>query len=157
MSERSLLLGYYLAMASIFEPERSKERLAWAKTSALIEAITAKFQDGRAEIVRDQIRAFISEFMSNVSIDDYQGKNKTREVTLVETLRETLNQLSLDALLAHGRDIHQYLHQAVSIAVIIIPKKTSPPTKTPPKRIKQKSILFWLSGWQANVFMSCTL
>ncbi|XP_031110973.1 (-)-kolavenyl diphosphate synthase TPS28, chloroplastic isoform X2 [Ipomoea triloba] len=112
VSERSLLLGYYLAMASIFEPERSKERLAWAKTSALIEAITTKFQDGRAEIVRDQIRAFITEFTSNVSIDDYQGNNKTREVTLVETLRETLNQLSLDALLAHGRDIHQYLHQA---------------------------------------------
>lgn len=115
VSERSLLLGYYLAMASIFEPERSKERLAWAKTSALIEAISSKFQVGRAEICRDQKRAFIYEFTSNISIDEYH-RHKTREVTLVETLRETLNQLSLDALLEHGRDVHQYLHQAVSIA-----------------------------------------
>lgn len=37
---------------------------------------------------------------------------------LVRTLLGTLNQLSLNAVLVHGRDIHQYLRQAVSCCFV---------------------------------------
>ncbi|CAH9140588.1 unnamed protein product [Cuscuta epithymum] len=116
VSERSVLLGYYLAMASIFEPEKSKERLAWAKTSALMEAIGSKFGTGRTEICQDQKTAFLHEFISNNFSEDYNNHNgsrhPTRNKTLVGALLETLNQLSIDALQPHGGDIHQYLRLA---------------------------------------------
>ncbi|KAK4731943.1 hypothetical protein R3W88_024931 [Solanum pinnatisectum] len=39
LSERSLLVRYYLAMGSVFEPERYKERLVWTKVAAIMETI----------------------------------------------------------------------------------------------------------------------
>jgi len=45
LSKKDLLMAYYLASASIFEPERSQERLAWAKTTALLETITSYIRD----------------------------------------------------------------------------------------------------------------
>lgn len=42
-----------MAAATIFEPERSKERLAWAKTSALIDTIKSNFGDQTADFVRE--------------------------------------------------------------------------------------------------------
>ncbi|KAH0636793.1 hypothetical protein KY289_036708 [Solanum tuberosum] len=39
LSERSLLVRYYLAMGSVFEPERYRERLVWAKVAAIMETI----------------------------------------------------------------------------------------------------------------------
>ncbi|KAK6780531.1 hypothetical protein RDI58_022715 [Solanum bulbocastanum] len=39
LSERSLLVKYYLAMGSVFEPERYKERLVWTKVAAIMETI----------------------------------------------------------------------------------------------------------------------
>jgi ent-copalyl diphosphate synthase len=45
LSKRDLLLAYFLAAASIFEPERSHERLAWAKTTALLGTITSYASD----------------------------------------------------------------------------------------------------------------
>ncbi|KAH0633742.1 hypothetical protein KY284_036528 [Solanum tuberosum] len=39
LSERSLLVRYYLAMGSVFEPERYIERLVWAKVAAIMETI----------------------------------------------------------------------------------------------------------------------
>ncbi|PHT58946.1 Ent-copalyl diphosphate synthase, chloroplastic [Capsicum baccatum] len=43
LSERSLLVTYYLATGSVFEPERYKERLVWTKTAALMETIKCHF------------------------------------------------------------------------------------------------------------------
>ncbi|KAL2535654.1 Ent-copalyl diphosphate synthase [Forsythia ovata] len=107
-SERNLLLAYYLAAASYFESEKSKERLAWAKTTILMEAIATHF--GRNPIHK---QAFIDEFLRGNSLNYANGRRyKTRRHRLVTTLLGILNQLSLDTLLAYGRDIHQQLHHA---------------------------------------------
>lgn len=41
VSEKNLLLAYFLAAASIFERERSNERLGWAKSSILVEIVSS--------------------------------------------------------------------------------------------------------------------
>ncbi|KAG6700313.1 hypothetical protein I3842_08G106300 [Carya illinoinensis] len=65
LSKRALLLGYFLAAASIYEPERSRERLAWVKTTALVETI-ASYVD------KEQMRrAFLNEFAKNINPRDY--------------------------------------------------------------------------------------
>lgn len=56
LSREKLLLGYFVAAASIFEPERSQERFAWVKTSALIEAIKSNYHD------QQQRKDFVHEF-----------------------------------------------------------------------------------------------
>ena len=45
LSKESLLFAYYIAAASIFEPERSLERLAWAKTTSLLQILESNFED----------------------------------------------------------------------------------------------------------------
>ncbi|XP_022898168.1 ent-copalyl diphosphate synthase, chloroplastic-like isoform X2 [Olea europaea var. sylvestris] len=105
MSEGNLLLAYYLATASYFEPEKSKERLAWAKTTILMETIASYFD--RKPIHK---KAFIDEFLHGNDLN-YANGRRTRH-RLVDTLLGTLNQLSLDTLLAYGRDVNQQLHRA---------------------------------------------
>lgn len=69
LSERSLLLSYFLAAASTFEPERSKERLAWAKTTALINTIKAYLSSER--MLGDHDGAVLHEFQHYCSNLDY--------------------------------------------------------------------------------------
>ncbi len=59
LSRRTLLFAYFLAAASIFELKRSNERLAWVKTTALVEAITSYFDEEETR------RAFLHEFRNN--------------------------------------------------------------------------------------------
>nr|A0A5P8DI15.1 RecName: Full=Ent-copalyl diphosphate synthase 1; Short=IjCPS1 [Isodon japonicus]QFP98577.1 ent-copalyl diphosphate synthase [Isodon japonicus] len=110
MTERSLLQTYYVAAASVFEPEKSQERLAWAKTAILMETITSHFEF--QQLSRDQKRAFITEFEHDSILKYTNGGRYKRRSSLVGTLVRTLNHLSLDILLAHGRDIHQPLKNA---------------------------------------------
>jgi len=56
LSRRTLLFAYFLASSSIFEPKRSIERLAWTKTTALVEAITYYFDE------KEMRRDFLQEF-----------------------------------------------------------------------------------------------
>ncbi|KAL3517580.1 hypothetical protein ACH5RR_020169 [Cinchona calisaya] len=111
LSERSLLMSYYLAAASIFEPERSKERLAWAKTRALIHTIYSYLSS--EQMVGYHNGTFLFDFQHHCNNLDYinGGRHKPTQ-RLVRALLGMLNQLSLDALLVHGRDIHKYLRQA---------------------------------------------
>ncbi|XP_059625876.1 (-)-kolavenyl diphosphate synthase TPS28, chloroplastic isoform X2 [Cornus florida] len=107
MSKRSLLFAYYLAAANLFEPERSNERLAWAKTSVLIDTIRSYFD--KPETSDEQRRVFIQGFRkSTYSIN---GRYKPGE-RLVRTLLGTVNQLSLDVMVVHGKDIRYHLHEA---------------------------------------------
>ncbi|KAK6141392.1 hypothetical protein DH2020_024840 [Rehmannia glutinosa] len=64
------------------------------------------------QLSREQKHAFVKE-IEHGSILKYAngGRYKTRS-SLVGTLLKTLNQLSLDILLAHGRDIHPQLNHA---------------------------------------------
>lgn len=64
VSRRSLLLTYFMAAASIFEPERSQERLAWAKTAFLVEAIACSFDNEMRP--SEQRKAFVQVFRSVV-------------------------------------------------------------------------------------------
>ncbi|XP_042014834.1 ent-copalyl diphosphate synthase, chloroplastic-like isoform X1 [Salvia splendens] len=110
LSGEGLLHAYYIAAASIFEPEKSHERLSWAKTVILMQTITSHFHHNR--LSTEQKRVFIDEFVHG-SILKYAngGRYKTR-TNLVGTLLTTLNQLSLDILLANGCDVHQPLKNA---------------------------------------------
>ncbi|KAL0437474.1 UNVERIFIED_CONTAM: Kolavenyl diphosphate synthase TPS5, chloroplastic [Sesamum radiatum] len=71
LSERSLLQAYYIAAASIFEPEKSGERLAWAKTAALMETIVLHFD--RHQLSREQKRAFVNKFRHS-DMAHHQGR-----------------------------------------------------------------------------------
>ncbi|XP_018506103.2 ent-copalyl diphosphate synthase 1-like [Pyrus x bretschneideri] len=101
LSRRSLLMAYFVAAASIFEPERAKERLAWAKTASLIETIGSHFKEGTS-----QRKAFVHEFKTRKVNTNKKGQG------LVETLLATLHRLSFDAMVAHGQDISHPLRQA---------------------------------------------
>ncbi|KAI3472795.1 hypothetical protein Pfo_031124 [Paulownia fortunei] len=110
LSERSLLLAYYIAAASVFEPEKSVERLAWAKTAILVETIVSHFN--QEQLSRKEKRDFVNEFERGSILNQANGgRYKTRN-SLVGTLIRTVSQLSLDTLLAHGRDIHQQLYHS---------------------------------------------
>ncbi|KAL0418737.1 UNVERIFIED_CONTAM: ent-copalyl diphosphate synthase 2, chloroplastic [Sesamum radiatum] len=82
LSERSLLQAYYIAAASIFEPEKSGERLAWAKTAVLVETIVSHFD--RQQLSRERKRAFVNEFRHGSSI--VRDANGGRVVSLVATV-----------------------------------------------------------------------
>ncbi|XP_052170404.1 ent-copalyl diphosphate synthase 1 [Diospyros lotus] len=130
LSRRRLLLAYYLAAASIFEPERSKERLAWAKTTALVEAIGCYFgEEGSSSYERTRssfLRQFTSEVdrhhhLPRVTIINGIGRRQKiagaavaagQQLGLVGALLGTLNQISLDAPVAHARDIRRRLRHA---------------------------------------------
>ncbi|KAK8635912.1 hypothetical protein V6N13_004625 [Hibiscus sabdariffa] len=118
MSKRSLLFTYFMAAASIFEPERSHERLAWAKTVFLVETITSTFDNGIIKPNDHELReTFLQVFTS--SIDAPFGHISGRKLDsnntiqkLIDILRQTLNHLSLDALVAHGQDISRCIRHA---------------------------------------------
>ncbi|KAH6796576.1 hypothetical protein C2S52_021130 [Perilla frutescens var. hirtella] len=100
LSERSLLLAFYIAASSAFEPEKSRERLAWAKTAVLVETIASQ------QLPHEQKCEFVDEFECSNMLKDENGRYETR---LVEILINTLSQLSSEILETHGRDINQQL------------------------------------------------
>jgi len=65
MNRKSLLLAYFLAAASIFEPEKSHVRLAWAKTAILLETITSYVSDAETR------ETFMKKFSDCISRPDY--------------------------------------------------------------------------------------
>ncbi|XP_077232941.1 ent-copalyl diphosphate synthase 1-like isoform X2 [Tasmannia lanceolata] len=103
LSKRAVLQAYFLAIASIFEPEKATERLAWARTAVLMEAVSSYF--GSEANTPEQRRAFLEEFN-----DKRSGKKKTGK-GLVWALLETLGHLSWESLVAHGRDVRYHLRQ----------------------------------------------
>ncbi|KAM3373697.1 ent-copalyl diphosphate synthase 5 [Capsicum galapagoense] len=113
VTESSLLVTYYLVSASIFEAERSKERMAWVKTAALMDCVTCYFDN--KQFFEQHKTAFIHEFTHSSSSTThlhYLNSRYNNEERLVGIILGTLNQLSLAALLSHGRDIHHNLHHA---------------------------------------------
>ncbi|XP_054814945.1 ent-copalyl diphosphate synthase 1-like isoform X2 [Prosopis cineraria] len=90
LSRERLLLLYFLAAASIFEPERSKERLAWFKTSALMETIKSNYCDPQ------QRKAFVQEFSFSSNSLNGRCLNKSKN-------REGLLGILLDTLLSFSQ------------------------------------------------------
>ncbi|KAI4349506.1 hypothetical protein L6164_010089 [Bauhinia variegata] len=110
LSRSDVLLAYFLAAASIFEAERCQERLAWAKTTALVHTITSSITD------REMRKAFLNRFNNCIDGRDYTfgwrlNKKKTGQ-GLLGALVGTIDQLSWDILVSHGHEIGYDVHQA---------------------------------------------
>ncbi|KAM0037103.1 putative ent-copalyl diphosphate synthase [Helianthus debilis subsp. tardiflorus] len=65
----SLLVSYYLAAASIFEPERYPERIAWTKTSILVHTISSYFDS--SQLSNEDRTAFLDEFRNRLSFKQH--------------------------------------------------------------------------------------
>ncbi|XP_022022651.1 ent-copalyl diphosphate synthase, chloroplastic isoform X1 [Helianthus annuus] len=104
----SLLVSYYLAVASIFEPERSAERIAWTKTAILVQTISSYFDS--SQLSNEDRTAFLDEFRNRSSFKQHFKNEPWYEVMVA--LQKTLHELALDALMAHSQNIHPQLHHA---------------------------------------------
>ncbi|KAJ9543056.1 hypothetical protein OSB04_022763 [Centaurea solstitialis] len=105
----SLLVAYYVAAASVFEPERSKERIAWAKTTTLVDAISSFFDS--QQLSKEHRREFVDEFR-NAPSSLHPAKYGKPWHGLMVALQGTLHELALDALMANSGDIHSQLYHA---------------------------------------------
>ncbi|KAI3762755.1 hypothetical protein L1987_53196 [Smallanthus sonchifolius] len=101
-----VLWSYYEAAASIFEPERCNERVAWAKTTVMLNIINSFFS--RPRFTNADIQAFVDKF----SDPKYHEKDLKPWHMVLNALHKTLNQISLETLIAHGIDIQPQLHRA---------------------------------------------
>ncbi|KAF9618789.1 hypothetical protein IFM89_002657 [Coptis chinensis] len=117
ITDTTLLRTYFVAAASIFEPERSTERLAWTKTALLVDAIFAHFKNNSKE----QRTAFVDEFFNNIVsytiVNGHSSRNLNRSSSntsnrLVHILHRTLNNISVDALKTNGNDVHKALQKS---------------------------------------------
>ncbi|KAI9119301.1 hypothetical protein K1719_009976 [Acacia pycnantha] len=110
LNRRSLLIAYFVAACSIFEPERSPERIAWAKTVALLETITTYVSD------EEMRNAFVEKFNYYINGGDFSiGWRLSGYKTghgLVEALVGTIDQLSWETLLSHGHKIGRDMQQS---------------------------------------------
>ncbi|WCJ21540.1 Ent-copalyl diphosphate synthase chloroplastic [Euphorbia peplus] len=111
---REILMAYYLAAASIFEPEKSRERIAWAKTSVLLNTIQAYFHENNSTI--HEKAAFVQLFKSGFAINARKLEGKTME-KLGRIIVGTLNDVSLDTAMAYGKDISRDLRHAWDICL----------------------------------------
>ncbi|CAA7047118.1 unnamed protein product [Microthlaspi erraticum] len=119
VSRSELLERYYLAASTIFEAERSHERMVWAKTSVLVKAIFSSFGESS-----DSRRSFSDQFhkyTANAQRSDlhFNGRSlrldrpgSVQASRLVGILIGTLDQMSLDLFMSHGRDINNLLYQS---------------------------------------------
>ncbi|XP_047178780.1 ent-copalyl diphosphate synthase, chloroplastic [Vigna umbellata] len=109
MNRRTLLLAYFLAAASIFEPEKSHVRFAWAKSTVLLETITSYVSDAEMR------KTFMKGFSDCISRRDSIGWRFNRNTTghgLVKTLVTTIDQISWDILVSQGHEIGYDMHRA---------------------------------------------
>ncbi|KAH0649414.1 hypothetical protein KY285_034662 [Solanum tuberosum] len=92
ISKKELLEDYFLGATSIFEVERSRERLAWAKSLIMCKMITSYFTQEKPTT-------------------STKNSNETRQM-LLNNLLKILHQLSEETYETLGKDIHLQLHSA---------------------------------------------
>ncbi|KAI3473001.1 hypothetical protein Pfo_030084 [Paulownia fortunei] len=90
ISRKDLLVAYFLATASIFEPERPKERIAWAKSQIVSRMITSFLNKETTSL--EEKTALLTEFRNNIN-GLHKTKSAKREHRLVNILLATLHQL----------------------------------------------------------------
>nr|AGN70887.1 labda-13-en-8-ol diphosphate synthase [Grindelia hirsutula] len=105
-SNTKLLWSYYEAAASIFEPEKFNERLAWARTTVILHIITSL---SRPSLLNCNFQVSTSEIIANSELHDINGKPWK---VVMYALHETINQISSNTLALHGVDIKPHLHNA---------------------------------------------
>ncbi|KAF5196667.1 Copalyl diphosphate synthase [Thalictrum thalictroides] len=112
VTDKTLLRTFFVAAASIFEPERSNERIAWTKTALIVEAISSYFKD----TTKEQRMDF---FINNGTLDIDNNNNlrksswnlKSRANMLVQTLFGTILNNN-NTSVANGKDMHIPLQQS---------------------------------------------
>nr|UZM18089.1 ent-copalyl diphosphate synthase [Gymnaconitum gymnandrum] len=88
VTDSALLKSYFIAASSIFEPERSSERLAWTITTVLVEAVSSHFRNCSDE----QKKSFVKDFISTkVTMRKSNWKWNNEETKLILTLHGVLN------------------------------------------------------------------
>ncbi|XP_010422537.1 PREDICTED: ent-copalyl diphosphate synthase, chloroplastic-like [Camelina sativa] len=120
VSRSELLECYYLAAATIFESERSHERMIWAKSSVLVKAISSSF--GKSSDSRRSFSDQFHKYIANARRSDHHFNYRSMRLDrpgrvhasqlVVGILIGTLNQMSFDLFMSHGRDVNNLLYQS---------------------------------------------
>ncbi|CAF2125557.1 unnamed protein product [Brassica napus] len=109
-----LLECFYLAAATIFEKDRSDERMAWAKSSVLVKAISSSFgesSDSRVSLFDQFHNARRSDHHFNDRSMILDRPGSVQPSLLVGILIRTLNQISFDLFMSDGRDVKNLIYQ----------------------------------------------
>ncbi|KAG5589200.1 hypothetical protein H5410_039714 [Solanum commersonii] len=104
ISKKEVLVSYFLAASSIFEVEKSRQRLAWAKSSILCKMITS--------YINKEATTWNSLLMEFKNYSDMSRKksNETKEIIVLNNLCQFLHQLAKETYQDLGKDIHHQLH-----------------------------------------------
>ncbi|CAI9755594.1 unnamed protein product [Fraxinus pennsylvanica] len=110
ITKRYLLQAYFLAAATIFEPEKSNVRVAWAKSQIICKIITSYFDQENTS--SEQRMAILENFRNTIHghKKTKSGSNKTGH-GILNILLKTLDQSSTDAWGILSRDISHQLHK----------------------------------------------
>ncbi|XP_042491513.1 ent-copalyl diphosphate synthase 1-like isoform X2 [Macadamia integrifolia] len=118
VGRKQLLQAYFVATASIFEPERANERLAWARTALLVDAVKSYME--MDTITVDKRKEFVSNFnytIRSCSTTNFDGtveipgstEWKTTGKKLMEALVTTLNSTAVETLMIQRLDVRHPL------------------------------------------------
>ncbi|PIN12315.1 Copal-8-ol diphosphate hydratase [Handroanthus impetiginosus] len=108
ISKKDLLLVFFLATASIFEPEKSGERTAWVKSQILSNILLTYYFIKEAKS-SDQTTTEFGKNISNIGRDTKGYKNVQR---IISILFEALTEFKKDAKHQISTDISDLLHEA---------------------------------------------
>ncbi|KAM3270793.1 hypothetical protein P3S67_028995 [Capsicum chacoense] len=107
ISKKEVLVSYFLAAASIFEVEKSRQRLAWAKSSILCKMVTSYFnQEATTWITRNKL---LMDYKNSSEMSRKKG-NETKDILVLNNLHQFLDQLGKETYEDSGKDIHHQLH-----------------------------------------------
>ncbi|KAK9139794.1 hypothetical protein Scep_009475 [Stephania cephalantha] len=108
LSEEKLVQHYFVAMSNLFEPEKAPERLAWARTMALMEAVSIYFCDEANTPL--QRKFFHHSFRTSIYHDtNRRSKPAKAKNSLVKAILKTLSIISSEVERAHSKEVHQSL------------------------------------------------
>nr|XP_010324500.1 copal-8-ol diphosphate hydratase, chloroplastic [Solanum lycopersicum] len=104
ISKKEVLVSFFLAASSIFEVEKSRQRLAWAKSCILCKMITSYINQEATTW-----NSFLMEF-KNYRDMSIKKSNETKEIIVLNNLCQFLHQLTKETYQDLGKDIHHQLH-----------------------------------------------
>ncbi|KAG2651500.1 syn-copalyl diphosphate synthase, chloroplastic-like [Panicum virgatum] len=107
VTPQSAVRAYFLAAANIFEPDRAAERLGWARTAVIAQAISSCFLSSNPHVTESMLEELNSELTSEGhNLARHGEKYSTTENSLLNALHELIN------LFAPGEDASNNLREA---------------------------------------------
>ncbi|ONM06415.1 anther ear1 [Zea mays] len=107
---QDVLRSYFLAAACIFEPSRAAERLAWARTSMIANAISTHLRDISED--KKRLECFVHCLYEENDVSWL--KRNPNDVILERALRRLINLLAQEALPIH--EGQRFIHSLLSLA-----------------------------------------